>query len=125
MENDLQEARVGRRFHFKDRPRPLWDGLCECEVVEAEPARRFVLRWGTNTRSPTRAAWTLTPTASGGTHVAFRHSELAGVMGWIMKKGMDHGWKMMLERAIPIVLADLGAGRTPSREDAKQAARQG
>ncbi len=40
-----------------------------------------------------------------------------------MKKGMDRGWKMMLERAIPAVLAALAAGRTPAREAAKAAAR--
>jgi hypothetical protein len=40
-----------------------------------------------------------------------------------MKKGMERGWKRMLDRSIPVVLAALEEGRTPSREEAKQAAR--
>ena len=46
MRNDLREAKAGERFRFRDRPRPFWDGVVECEVVAADAPRRFALRWG-------------------------------------------------------------------------------
>ncbi len=117
MKNDLREPKLGARFRFIDRPRPFWDGICECEIVEADAPRRFALSWGVGGKgAPSSVSWTLSP-ASGGTHVAFRHGGLTGVMGWIMKQGMDKGWRRMLERSLPFVLAGLAAGRLPTREE--------
>jgi uncharacterized protein YndB with AHSA1/START domain len=124
MENDFSEARVGHRFRFTDRPRPFWDGICECEVIEADAPRRFSLRWGTNVKgAPTRVEWALTPTPDGGTHVLFRHGGLNGVMGFLMKQGMSKGWRRMLERSIPFVLDELAKGSMPSREAVRAHAR--
>lgn len=118
MRNDLREARPGQRFRFTDRPRPFWDGVCECEVAEADAPRRFALRWGLNVKGqPSVVSWSLAPTAEGGTRVEFRHAGLNGVMGWFMRKGMDKGWRRMLERSLPFVLARLATGRPPSREE--------
>lgn len=124
MQTDFREARAGHRFRFTDRPRPFWDGICECEVAEAEEPRRFALRWGLNQKgAPSTVSWTLSPTPDGGTRVAFRHGGLHGFMGWMMKKGMDQGWRRMLERSIPVVIAAVAEGRTPSREEAQRAFR--
>ncbi len=117
MENDLREPRAGERFRFRDRPRPFWDGVCECEIAEADAPRRFALRWGVGgSAAPSTVSWTLEP-VPGGTHVLFRHAGLTGVMGWIMKRGMDKGWRRMLDRSLPFVLAGLAAGRLPGREE--------
>jgi uncharacterized protein YndB with AHSA1/START domain len=125
MKNDLREAKAGERFRFRDRPRPFWDGVVECEVVAADAPRRFALRWGVGGKAESDVSWTLTPAAGGGTHVLFRHAGLSGVMGWIMKKGMDKGWRRMLERSLPFVLAGLAAGRLPTRDDlARELARK-
>ncbi len=118
MKNDLGEARPGARFRFVDRPRPFWDGICECEVIEADAPRRLALRWGVNGKgAPSTVSWTLSPAPGGGTHLAFRHAGLEGVMGWIMKKGMTRGWQRMVERSIPFVAAGLARGAPPSREE--------
>jgi uncharacterized protein YndB with AHSA1/START domain len=126
MEHDLSDARTGARFQFRDRPRPFWDGVCRCEVVEADPPRRFALRWGLDAEGRgTDVAWTLAPAPGGGTRVAFRHAGLSGPMGWIMKKGMEKGWRAMLDRSIPLVCQALAEGRTPSREACTAARRAG
>jgi len=120
MKNDFSEARVGHRFRFTDRPRPFWDGICDCEVAEADVARRFALRWGLNVKGEaTSVSWTLSPTPDGGTHVLFRHAGLNGVMGWMMKKGMNKGWRRMLQKSIPFVLAGIAQGKIPSREEVR------
>jgi uncharacterized protein YndB with AHSA1/START domain len=118
MVNDFEEAKVGHRFRFRDKPRPFWDGICDCEVAEADAPRRFVLRWGLNVRGePTRLSFELTPTSDGGTTLELRHGGLNGVMGWFMKKGMDKGWRRMVERSIPLVADGMAKGAVPSRDE--------
>jgi len=118
MPNTLQEAKPGAKFRFTDKPRPFWDGICECAVAHAEPGQRLTLLWGTNTAGePSQVSWILTPTPTGGTHIAFRHSRLHGVMGWLMKKGMTKGWQRMLTRSLPFVIERMQAGLLPTRED--------
>lgn len=119
MENTFERAEVGHRFRFTDRPRPFWDGVCECEVEAVEDARRLALRWGIGKdATSTRVEFTLTP-AGPGTRLAFRHSGLHGVMGWFMKKGMTKGWTRMVERSIPRVCEYLARGEVPTREALK------
>ncbi|MBI5609624.1 MAG: SRPBCC domain-containing protein [Deltaproteobacteria bacterium] len=109
---------VGRRFRFTDKPRPFWDGICDCEVAQANENRCFSLLRGLNQKGePSRVSWTLQPAEDGGTQVEFRHGGLHGVMGWLMKKGMSKGWQRMLERSIPMVAEGIGKGRIPPRED--------
>jgi len=65
------------------------------------------------------ASWTLTPTDAG-THVAFCHSGLSGVMGWVKKRGLPRRWERMMARSLPYVLEVLAReDRFPSREDVK------
>ncbi len=118
MVTTFQDPTAGHAFRFTDRPRPFWDGVCECVVAEATPHKRLAFTWGTNTRGrPSEVSWTLTPTSSGGTHVAFRHAGLNGLTGWFMKKGMDKGWQRMLTRALPYVLERLRGGEVPTRDE--------
>ena len=125
METDLGEAKAGGRFTFRDRPRPFWDGICACEVLEADAPKSFVLAWGTNQKGPpSRVSWTLTPTREGGTHVAFRHGGLTGFMGLMMKLGMSKGWRQMLERSIPFVVEARGRGEKLTREQVKSEMRR-
>ncbi|MEA3191147.1 MAG: hypothetical protein QOD77_1729 [Thermoplasmata archaeon] len=125
MENDFVEAKVGHRFSFRDKPRPFWDGVCPCEVVEADPPRRFALRWNVGKdKSPSLVSFTLTPTPDGGTRLEFRHGGLAGFMGLLMKKGMDKGWAQMVRRSIPMVAQRLrDTGAAPPRAEVKAAAK--
>jgi len=118
MQNDYQKPEVGHRFRFTDKPRPFWDGICDCEVAQADANRCFSLLWGLNQKGePSRVTWTLEPAPGGGTHVEFRHSGLHGLMGWLMKKGMSTGWQRMLERSIPLVAEGIGKGQIPPRDE--------
>ena len=124
METTFARAEVGHRFRFTDRPRPFWDGICECTVESADEPRQLALAWGTNTSVPTRVTWTLAPTLDGGTRVTFRHDGLAGIQGFLMKQGMTRGWKRMLQRSIPFVLEAMARDRVPTRDEVKAALRR-
>jgi uncharacterized protein YndB with AHSA1/START domain len=121
MENDFTEPRVGAEFQFRDRPRPFWNGICDCKVVEAEPARKLKLLWNfKQDAQPTTVSWTLTRNKDGGTHLAFRHSGFHGFMGMIMRKGMQRGWEGMVKRTIPFVARHIAEGKPlPTRDEVK------
>ena len=121
MENDLREARVGEEFQFRDKPRPFWNGVSDCKVIEADRPRRFSLLWNhKQDKSPSTVTWTLTPTPVGGTHLSFRHSGFSGFMGMIMKKGMEPGWGKKVKLTIPHVAAAIQrGGPLPTRDECK------
>jgi uncharacterized protein YndB with AHSA1/START domain len=76
MPNDFQPV-VGHRFTFRAPPMPQWDGIVNCEVLEIEPPRRLVIRWGVGGDGPgalvTTAAFTVTP-EPGGAHLRIEQS---------------------------------------------------
>ena len=44
MKTDLKPA-VGHRFNFRSEPVNGWNGVTDCEVLEAEPPARLVYSW--------------------------------------------------------------------------------
>jgi uncharacterized protein YndB with AHSA1/START domain len=98
----------GRRFRFRARPMPGWDGVIDCEVLEVEPPRRMVIRWqGSRMRSPTTLTWTLTERPDG-TRFRIDHqgfSGPAGVLSALMHRG---GWRRMATSRLPKALSASG-----------------
>ncbi|HET6404339.1 MAG TPA: SRPBCC domain-containing protein [Candidatus Thermoplasmatota archaeon] len=127
MDSDFQEATVGHRFAFRDKPRIGWDGISRCEVLEVVPERKLVLAFGIegDARSATKVHWELEPTADGGTRVRFRHSGFGGLKGWLMRAGMDQGWGGMVRHSIPYVLAQMRAGRVPTKDETTEVRKRG
>ena len=102
MENDF-EARVGHTFQFRSKPQPGWDGITNCEVLEAEPPRRLRYSWRGGPID-TMLTITLEPVAEG-TRLVLEHTGFRGVkammVGWIMARG----WKSKILRvALPRLL---------------------
>jgi uncharacterized protein YndB with AHSA1/START domain len=99
MKNDFRPV-VGHRFHFRAEPRPKWDGVTDCEVLEVEPLRRLSYRWCSSGDEAadglnTIVNWTLTPTERGVLlrleHSGFRPED----EGFF--QGAGHGWPRMVE----------------------------
>lgn len=126
MATDFQEATVGHRFQFRDKPKKVvgWDGITECEVLEAVPPQRFVFRFGGAGHGDTFVSWDLEPVAEG-TRVRFRHWGFTGFKGWLMRQGMNQGWGAMVRHAIPFVIGEMLRGRMPSREETRAAGKKG
>jgi uncharacterized protein YndB with AHSA1/START domain len=128
MDTTFAGPQVGHKFEFRDKPRKVmgWDGVTQCEVVEAAPPRRFVFQFGDgrNGFAPTWISWDLEP-VEGGTRVRFRHWGFGGLKGWMMRQGMNNGWGGIVRHAIPFVVARMLQGEVPPRGEVKAAARKG
>lgn len=85
--NDF-EPRVGKRFTFRNEPRPGWRGRVECEVLELEPPSRMVWSWSGADEESTRVEWRLEPVA-GGTRLKLEHS---GETDPVTASRLTSGW---------------------------------
>jgi uncharacterized protein YndB with AHSA1/START domain len=96
---------VGQRFQFKTTPAPGFDGIIECEILEAIPARRLVYSWasGTSKAHPTTVSWTLIPEA-GGTRLLLEHAGFVGLMGAFLRSMMGGGWNRKVTLYIGVAL---------------------
>ncbi len=95
MPNDIAPV-VGHKFNFRTKPMGDWDGVVDCEVLECQPLTRFAYSWKgghANNQLDTLCAWTLTPTASGGTLLHLSHSGFEpSVFAYQI---MSQGWRNM------------------------------
>jgi uncharacterized protein YndB with AHSA1/START domain len=107
MKNDF-EVRVGHKFQFKAEPRPGWDGVVNCEVLEADPPRRLVYTWcGGNIN--TTVSWDLEPVAEG-TRLRLEHRGFRGLRGWMISRMLGKGWRTkILAQDIPALLERQGS----------------
>jgi uncharacterized protein YndB with AHSA1/START domain len=111
MPNDIKPE-VGHRFTFRAAPVPGWDGIVHCEVLVVEPHRRLRYSWRGGSDKlkeygaplDTVATWTLTPTASGGTHLRLDHDGFP-LESFAFTK-MNQGWRGKVAERITQVLAD-------------------
>lgn len=120
METTLAgEPHVGQRFEFRTKPAPGFDGVIECEILEAVPPRRLAFSWrsGKGRKHATRVEWTLTPEGPG-TRVVLEHSGFEGLMGFFMRSMMSAGWSRKVASYLGEVVRRLElAGDDPSRMD--------
>jgi uncharacterized protein YndB with AHSA1/START domain len=121
MDHDLRVAHAGERFRFTGRQRPFGDGVCACEVAEADAPQRLVLRWGVNWKAPSTVSFVLETTDAGVTRLTFRHAGFSGPAGLWARYAKTPAWDLILDRALPVALDAVAAGRIPSREDARLA----
>ena len=100
---------VGTRFKLIAKPLPGWRGFVECEVLEVREAEVLRYAWvGDPARPPMEVTWTLADTAAG-TRLTFLQTGFKGLGGFMLARlMMGPGWRGMLGKAIPRVLADLG-----------------
>jgi len=109
MKTDLKPV-VGHRFNFRSEPVNGWNGVTDCEVLEADPPRRLVYSWNASGEQAaygikSLVTWDLTPT-DGGTHVRMEHAGFrAEDEGFY--KGATYGWPLMVE-ALERVAGELG-----------------
>jgi uncharacterized protein YndB with AHSA1/START domain len=102
------EPAAGNRFKLVAKPQPGWRGFVECEVLEARAPKVLRYSWlGDDKGDVTEVTYTLEP-RDGGTRLTFLHAGFKGVGGWMLAKlMMGPGWKSMLAKRFPAVLADI------------------
>jgi uncharacterized protein YndB with AHSA1/START domain len=102
MPNDFQ-PKVGHKFQFRTKPRPGFDGVVNCEVLELEPPRKLVYSWKGGGLDTT-VTYLLEP-APEGTRLLFDHAGFRGLRGLMVSRMLGNGWKSrVLARNLPAVL---------------------
>jgi uncharacterized protein YndB with AHSA1/START domain len=99
---------VGTRFKLVAKPQPGWRGFVECEVLEVRAPSLLRYAWvGDDKGTRTEVSYAL-EAHDGGTRLVFAHTGFTGVGGFILAKlMMGPGWRKMLGKAVPAVLADV------------------
>jgi uncharacterized protein YndB with AHSA1/START domain len=99
---------IGTRFKLIAKPQPGWRGFVECEVLEARAPKVLRYSWiGDDKGDVTEVTYTLEP-HDGGTRLTFLHTGFTGIGGFLLAKlMMGPGWKSMLAKSFPAVLADV------------------
>lgn len=93
----------GKRFTFKTTPAGAWDGVIQCEVLEAVPNERLVYTWqgghegnvGYGSRLETVVTWVLSK-AENGTRLRLVHSGFVLPRNDTAFRNMGAGWKKVV-----------------------------
>ncbi len=110
MENDFIPE-VGHRFQLRAKPQPGWSGIVNCEVLEVKEPERLTYSWKTESID-TMVTFMLTP-VEGGTRLTLEHTGFTGARGLMISLILGSGWKGILKKALPDVIAsDIGRTST-------------
>jgi uncharacterized protein YndB with AHSA1/START domain len=94
----------GNRFTFQTKPAGAWDGVIQCEVLEAVPNQRLAYAWrsgdannvGYGSPLDTRVTWTLTR-VEGGTRLRLVHSGFVTPVNDSAFDSMSGAWPKVVE----------------------------
>ena len=98
---------AGTRFQLIAKPKPGWNGVVDCEVLEVdEPS---LLRWSWTDSSGgdvTQVLYRIEP-HGGGTRFTYEHTGFTGGGGLFMAQLLGHVRRKMLRVGLPALLDDL------------------
>ena len=98
----------GTRFRFVAKPKPGWNGIVNCEVVEAREPALLRYTWTDDAGGDTTmVTYRLEPTGDG-TRFTYEHTGFTGVGGLFMAQMLGRIRRTMLSEGLPPVLADMG-----------------
>jgi uncharacterized protein YndB with AHSA1/START domain len=98
---------AGTRFRFVAKPKPGWNGIVDCEVLEVDEPRLLRYSWvDGNGGEVTLVAYRLEPHDEG-TRFTYEHTGFTGVGGIFMTQLLGHVRRKMLSVGLPAVLDDL------------------
>jgi uncharacterized protein YndB with AHSA1/START domain len=99
---------VGTKFRFVAKPKPGWNGIVDCEVLEADEPRLLRYSWADgNGGKPTLVAYQLQPHADG-TRFTYHHTGFTGASGIFMSQLLGHVRRKMLSTGLPSLLDGRG-----------------
>jgi uncharacterized protein YndB with AHSA1/START domain len=101
MPNDF-EPRVGHKFQFRTKPRPGFDGVVHCEVLEVAPPHRVAYTWRGG-GIDTVVTITLSPRGND-TKLVLEHSGFSGARALFVSAMLAPGWKKILHTKIATLL---------------------
>ena len=102
MPNDFRPA-VGRRFTFRTRPAPGFDGIVRCEVLELDPPKRMVWSWAGG-QIDTTVTFTLEETAATQTRLRLHQVGFHGLGAQLTRRILAGGYPRILGQRLPAYL---------------------
>ena len=101
------DTTVGTRFQLVAKPKPGWDGIVNCVMLEALEPSLLRFSWTENGGGDeTEVTYLLEPIAVG-TRLTYTHTGFTGIGGFFMAALLGHVRRKMLRVGLPAVLADL------------------
>jgi len=98
---------AGAKFQFIAKPKPGWNGVVNCEVLEVDEPSLLRYSWTDDGGGDvTEVRYRLEPQA-GGTRFSYEHTGFTGVGGVFMARLLGRVRAKMLTVGLPAVLADL------------------
>jgi uncharacterized protein YndB with AHSA1/START domain len=98
---------VGTKFRFVAKPKPGWNGIVACEVLEVNEPALLRYSWtGDGDDEATEVSYRLEPWADG-TRFRYEHTGFTGLGGVFMAALLGHVRRKMLRTGLPAVLNDL------------------
>jgi uncharacterized protein YndB with AHSA1/START domain len=102
-------TQIGTRFRFVAAPKPGWNGIVNCVVLEVQESTLLRYSWqGDDGGQITEVTYRLQP-HDGGTRFTYDHSGFTGVGGFFMAQLLGSARRKMLTVGLPAALADLAA----------------
>ena len=98
---------VGTRFRLIAKPKPGWNGIVNCEVLEVNAPSLLRYSWtGDDGGDTTEVTYQLEP-RPGGTRFSYEHTGFTGIGGAFMAALLGHVRRKMLNVGLPAVLNHL------------------
>lgn len=101
MPNDFV-LELGHRFNFWTKPRPGFDGIVECEVLEIVPEKRLSYTWN-GAGQQTIVTWELQPHGNG-TKLTLRQTGFTRLTGAVSQFTLGLGWKKKFRTSLRAVI---------------------
>lgn len=98
---------AGTKFQFIAKPKPGWNGIVDCVVLEVDAPRLLRYSWTDNGGGETtEVVYRIEPRA-GGTRFTYDHTGFTGAGGLFMSTLLGRVRTKMLTEGLPAVLDDL------------------
>ncbi|MCO5995686.1 SRPBCC family protein [Actinoallomurus rhizosphaericola] len=99
---------AGTRFRFVAKPKPGWNGIVNCEVLEVGEPTLLRYTWTDDGGGDdTEVTYRLEPVGDG-TRFTYEHTGFTGIGGLFMAQMLGRIRRKMLSVGLPAVLADVG-----------------
>jgi uncharacterized protein YndB with AHSA1/START domain len=97
----------GTRFRFVAKPKPGWNGIVNCEVVEAREPTLLRYTWTDDAGGDTTVVTYCLEPGGDGTRFTYEHTGFTGISGLFMSRMLGRIRRTMLTDGLPAVLADM------------------
>ena len=108
-------AVVGSRFQFLAKPMPGWNGVVDCEVLEAVQPSRLRFTWLSGGSDTLTTVTCCCEPIEHGTRLSWEHTGFRGIGGFIVSKILATVRRKMLSKGFPSVLSGLEEGEKSKR----------